>query len=226
MLIWSLNVTAQTNCYCRFWAFYFEFSFKTFKGISFSSPKILTIYPPLGPASFLQSNRCGTPTKSTPFRANVLTGTSPRVYPRGPASSLALVLSFNRCGTLQNPLPSDPASSLAHCLVSTLGAQHPRWHLFLSPIDVGPLQNPLPSEPASLLAHRLVSIPFGEEPPPVYPLRRTASSLAHSLVSGSDPICNSSSSRLPNTILFGLSLSGFPSRFLKRVCQGEVSTPL
>ena len=53
----------------------------------------LTIHPLRGPASSLTlvpfSNRCGIP-QSTPFRANVLVGTPPRVHPlQGSASSLA-----------------------------------------------------------------------------------------------------------------------------------------
>ena len=78
-----------------------------------------------------------------------------------------------------------------------------------------PKSNPLRG-PASLLAHLLVSTP----------LRCSASSLAHRSVSGSDTNCNSQSPPLVDTVRFGLSLSSFPSRFLKRVCWGEVSTPL
>ena len=50
--------------------------------------------------------------------------------------------------------------------------------------------------------------------------------LAHCLVCGSDTIYNSSSLPLADIILFGFSISSFPSRFLKCVCYGEVSTPL
>ena len=57
--------------------------------------------------------------------------------------------------------------------------------------------------PTFLLAHRLVSIP----------LWGSASSLTYRLVFGSDNICNSPSPSLADIVLFGLSLSGFPSRF-------------
>ena len=96
------------------------------------------------------------------------------------------------------------------------GAQRPRWQSFSSLIDVGP---PNPTSlwgPTSLLAHCLLSIP----------LRSSTSSLAHRIVSGSDTICNIPNSPLADIVLFELFLSGFPSRFLKRVCQEEVSTPL
>ena len=39
-------------------------------------------------------------------------------------------------------------------------------------------------------------------------------------------VCNGPSSPLVDSIFFEISLSGFPSRFLKCVCLGEVSTPL
>ena len=58
--------------------------------------------------------------------------------------------------------------------------------------------------PASLLAHRIVSTP----PPPWKTTRR----LAHRPVSDSDTICNGSDPPLADIVLFGLSLSGFPSR--------------
>ena len=49
------------------------------------------------------------------------------------------------------------------------------------------------------------------------PLRGTTSSLAHCPVFGSDTICNGLGPLLADIVLFGLSFSGFPSRFLKRV---------
>ena len=52
----------------------------------------------------------------------------------------------------------------------------------------------------------------------VHPLRGSASLLAHRSVFDSDTICNNPSSPLADSVLFGLSLSRFPSRFLKRVC--------
>ena len=71
----------------------------------------------------------------------------------------------NHCGTSQS---------------TPFGAQRPRCHSFLPPIDVGPPQiHPLWG-PASLLAHRLVSTSF----------RGTARRLAYCPVSGSDTICN------------------------------------
>ena len=68
------------------------------------------------------------------------------------------------------------------------------------------LPNPPPLGPASLLAHRLVSTP----------LRVSASSLAHCLVSSSNTICNDPSSPLADIVIFGLSLPGFLSKFLDR----------
>ena len=49
------------------------------------------------------------------------------------------------------------------------------------------------------------------------PLRGPTSSLAHRSVSSSNTICNSLSPPLADIVLFGLSVSGFPSKFLKRV---------
>ena len=78
-------------------------------------------------------------------------------------------------------------------------AQGPRWHSFLSPIDVGPPSNPPPSGP---------NVPSGT-PPCVYPLRGTTSSLAHRPVSNFDIICNSSGPLLADIVLFGFSLKVF-----------------
>ena len=83
-----------------------------------------------------------------------------------------------------------------------IGAQRPRWHSFLSPINVGPHQIYPPSG---------LSVLTGI-PPRVYPLRGTTSSLAHSPVFGSDTICNGSGPPLVYIVLFGLSLTGFPLR--------------
>ena len=55
-------------------------------------------------------------------------------------------------------------------------------------------------------------------PPWVHPLRGLASSLAHRPMSGFDTICNSSSPPLTDIVLFRLTLSNFPSKFLKHVC--------
>ena len=71
------------------------------------------------------------------------------------------------------------------------------------------------------LASLLTYVPFsnrcGTSNPPPFGTQDSASSLAHYLVSGfdSDIICNSPSSSLADIVLFGLSLSSFPSRFLK-----------
>ena len=70
-----------------------------------------------------------------------------------------------------------------------------------------PQSTPLRS-PTSFLAHHLVSTPF----------RGSTSSLAHRPLSSSDTICNNPSPPLVDNVLFRLSLSGFSSRFLKRVC--------
>ena len=86
-------------------------------------------------------------------------------------------------------------------------AQHPRRHLFLSPIDVEPLVPP-PFEVQRPCWHSISC------PPP----SGLSLPLAHHPVSISSTICNSSSSPLADIVLFGLSLSSYPSRFLKRVC--------
>ena len=88
--------------------------------------------------------------------------------------------------------------------IHPLWAQRPRWYSLLSPIDVGSHNPP----PFGALAHYLVSTP----------LRGSVSSLAHRPVSGSDTICNSPSPPLVNIVFFGLSLSGFLSKFLKCIC--------
>ena len=50
--------------------------------------------------------------------------------------------------------------------------------------------------------------------------------MAHVLSTNQHIMCNGPSPPLADIVFFGLSHSGFPSRFLKRVCEGEVSTPL
>ena len=50
---------------------------------------------------------------------------------------------------------------------------------------------------------------LADTPPRVYPLRGSASSLAHRLVSSSDTICNSPSSPLADIVFFGLPLKVF-----------------
>ena len=88
------------------------------------------------------------------------------------------------------------------------GAQRPLWHSFLPPIDVGPPPNP---PPFGALAHRLVSTP----------LRGTTRRLAHRSVSGSDNICNDPDPPLVDIVLFGLSLSNFPSRLWNASTRGR-----
>ena len=78
---------------------------------------------------------------------------------------------------------------------------------FPSPIDVGS-HNPLPFGAQCPRWHTAMSTPF----------RGLTSSLAYRSVSDSDTIYNSSSQLLTNIFLFGLSLLGFLSRFLKPVC--------
>ena len=72
----------------------------------------------------------------------------------------------------------------------------------LLPNQCGTSQSTSLQGPASLLAHRLVSTP----------LRVTARRPTHRLVTGSDTICNDPNPPLADIVLFGLSLSGFPSR--------------
>ena len=123
-------------------------------------------------------------------------GISQSTHLRAPASSLVLVSLSNRCGISQStPFGAQRSASTCSLLQS-------RWDLPIHPLW----------SPASLLAHRLVSSP----------LRGLASSLAHHPVSGSDIICNSASANpslpLVDIVHFGLSLLGFSSRFLKRIC--------
>ena len=85
------------------------------------------------------------------------------------------------------------------------GAQRPRWHSFLYPIDVGRPPKSTPLGPSVLIG----------PPPRVYPpspLRGTARRPAHRPVTGSDTICNDQDPLLADIVLFGLSLSGFPSK--------------
>ena len=85
---------------------------------------------------------------------------------------------------------------------SILTGTHSLLQLMWDPPIHPPFQGP-----TSLLAHRLVSTP----------LRRSSSSQAHHPMSSSDIICNSPSPQITDIVLFGLSLSSFPSMFLKRV---------
>ena len=87
------------------------------------------------------------------------------------------------------------------------GAQRSRWHSFLSLIDVGSLPNPPLFEPNVLTG----------TPSRVYPLRGTARRLAHRPLSSSNTICNGPDPPLADIVLFGLSLSGSPSRLKTRL---------
>ena len=92
--------------------------------------------------------------------------------------------------------------------------------LFSSPTNVGH-HNPPPSEPSVLVAlfpfsnrfgTHAKSTPFGASvltgtPSRVYPIRRTASSLAYSPVYGSNTICNNPGPSLSDIVLFGQKLS-------------------
>ena len=102
------------------------------------------------------------------------------------------VLLPNKCGISQSTPLQGPASSLALVPFSNR-CRTPQSTPFRSP--------------ASLLVHRLVSTS----------LRGLASSLAHHPMSGSGTICYSPNSLLADIVLFELSLSGLPSRLLKRV---------
>ena len=62
-------------------------------------------------------------------------------------------------------------------------------------------------------------------PPRVHLFRGSASSLSHRPVSTSDIICNNQSPPLEDIVLFGLFLSGFPSRFLKRFARERFPHP-
>ena len=122
------------------------------------------------------------------------------------------------------------------------GVQHLYWHtasclppnggLFSSPTNVGH-HNPPPSG-SSVIAGTLFFLqstwdrpqihpPLGPNvftgtPPRVYPFRGTARRLTHRPVSGSDTICNDLGPLLADMVFFGLSLSGFPLKALRRVC--------
>ena len=111
-----------------------------------------------------------------------------------------VLFSSNQCGTSQS-IP--------------FGAERPRWHSFLSPIDVRHPPNPPHLGPASLLAHRLMSTP----------LQGTARRLTRCLVFSSDTICNGPDPQWVDIVLFGVSLSNFPQDFKTRLL-GKVSTPL
>ena len=94
----------------------------------------------------------------------------------------------------------DPPPSEPNVLTDTHSSLQSMWD---PPIH--PLQGP-----ASLRAHQLVSTP----------LRGSPSSLTHRPMSGSDTIYNNSSSPLAYIVLFGLFLSDFPSKILKRLGKG------
>ena len=101
------------------------------------------------------------------------------------------VLLPNRCGISQFTPLRGPAFSLALIPFSN---------------RCGTPQSTLLRCPVSLLAYHLVSTP----------LRGSASSLAHCLVSGSDTIYNSQSPLLADIVFFGLSLKVFKTSLLGR----------
>ena len=98
--------------------------------------------------------------------------------------------------SLTSPIPPPPRG------------QHTRW---LVPFSnrCGTPPNSSPLEPSVLAGTSLHVHSRASD---------SASSLAHRPVSGSDTLCNGPSPLRTNIVLFGLFLSGFPSRFLKRVC--------
>ena len=121
---------------------------------------------------------------------------------------------------IKNASFSSPTNVGLNVLASTRSSLQSMWDLTIHPpswpsilVDTppGPLQGPafsLALVPLSNLCAFSQSTPF----------RGPASSLTHRPVFGSDNICNSPSLPLVDIVLFGFSLSGFSSRFLKRVC--------
>ena len=123
------------------------------------------------------------------------------------------------------PPPINPFSGQRPCCHTTLCPPPSRLSLLARS------HNPPPSGPSILTSIRFLlqsmwdhqSTPLEASilavtPPRVLPLRVLASSLAHYPVLGSDTNCNSLSPPLTDIILFVVSLSGFPSRFLEHVC--------
>ena len=189
------------------------------------------------------SNRCGTP-QSTPFRgpASLLAHRLMSTPLWGSASPTNVGSHNPPPFGAQRPrwhlFPS--LINVGPLNLPPFRAQHPCWHTASCPLPFG-VQPPQlmwdltihpPSEPSVLAGTRSLlqstwdpliyplsgpSILAGT-PPCVYPHRGSTSSLAHRLVSDSDTIWYSPNPPLPHIILFGLSLSGFPSRFLKCVC--------
>ena len=98
--------------------------------------------------------------------------------------------------------PSRPSvlwyTALCLPLQSSASSRYIAWY-------VGP-PNPHPFEAQRPLVHCLVSAPS-----------KFSFFTVHCLVSGPDAICNSLSPLLVDIVLFALFLSGFPSRFLKRI---------
>ena len=169
---------------------------------------------PLGP------NQCGT-SQSTPFGVqrsywhttsclpplgnNKKEGRFPHPY-KG-----SFVLFLNQRGTSQStPFGPNVLTGTPSRVYPPLGnifcsLPQPMWDITIhdvpSPTNVGHY-NPPPLALTSLLAHHLVSTP----------LWGTAKRLAHRSMFGSDTICNNPNPPLGDIVLFGLSLSGFPSR--------------
>ena len=93
-------------------------------------------------------------------------------------------------------------TNVGHHNPPTFEAQRPRCHSFLPPINVGLPPNPPPLGPSVLTC----------TPSCVYPSLRNSEKADTSSMSSSDTICNDLNPPLTDIVLFGLFLSGFPSR--------------
>ena len=145
--------------------------------------------PPNPPPSWL--TMLGKGFHSTPFRAQ--------------CSCWHSFIFSNRCGTTAKSTPPPSwLTLLGKGFHFTLfRAQCSCWHSFIFSKRYGTTTKSTPLQgPASLLAHRLVST-F---------LQGRASSLAHRPKPNSNIICNVPDPPLTDIVLFGLSLSSFPSR--------------
>ena len=166
---------------------------------------------------------------------------------QGPTSLLVLIPLSNGCGISQSTLLQGLVSVLTHRPVSgsdTIcnGSSPPLADIFLFGLSLSSfpsrllntfvrerIPHPLcsPSQPMwDLTIHHfqgpassLALVSFFNQCgiSQFTPLRGPTSLLAHYPVSSSDTICNSPSPPLADIVLFGLSPSGFSSRFLKHV---------
>ena len=139
----------------------------------------------------------------------------------------------NRCGISQSTLLQGPTYSLTHHSVFTplrgLASSLAHHSVFTplrgsaSSLAHHSVFTPLRGSTSSL-AHHLVFTPLRglvSSLAPTWclpPFGGSASSLAHRPVSDSNTVCNSPSPLLADIVLFGLSLLGFPSKILKRLC--------